>query len=155
MASLDAVVRRKAGDQAPRGRWAVPLALAVPAAASMLLHRLALGSHPVRDLDLRYLLRPDFTSRLAEGIGFIWKLHVAPSWWALLALLALILLGKRTPAADRLLILLGALSAVYFVLPALCVYGPEWLATWAIGRTFVALAPLTAAAVALRLTPKP
>ena len=93
-----ALRRREAGAASARGRWAVPLALLVPAVVSTALHRLALGSHPLRDLDFGYLFRPDFGTRLIEGLGFIARLHVRPSLGLLLALLVLIALGRRTPA---------------------------------------------------------
>jgi hypothetical protein len=103
-------------------------------------------------LDFGYLFRPDFGARLNEGLGFIARLHVRPSLGLLLALLVLIALGRRAPAGDRLLLLAAMLSLVYVILPAFCVYGPEWLVRWAIGRTFLPLFPIVLTAIAARLS---
>lgn len=136
--------------RAPRpGRTA--LALAFPAAISAVLHRLAIGSHPVRGLDLGYLTRPDLGARVLEGLAAAWRIHLRPAFWPAVAVLVLIAVGRRTPHADRLLLLAGASAAVYLALPALCPYGPVWLVTWTVGRALVALAPLFVAAVAARL----
>ena len=131
--------------------WRTGLALALPAAISAAVHRLAIGSHPVRGLDLGYLTHPDLGARLLEGLAAAWRIHLRPALWPVVAVLVLIAVGGRTPHGGRLLLLAGASAAVYLALPALCPYGPVWLVTWTVGRALVALAPLFVAGVAARL----
>lgn len=133
--------------------WRTGLALALPAAISSVLHRLAIGSHPVRGLDLGYLTHPDLGARFLEGLAAAWRIHLRPAVWPAAAILVLIAVGARTPHGGRLLLLAGASAAVYLALPALCPYGPVWLVTWTVGRALVALAPLIVAGVAARLGP--
>jgi len=134
-----------------QGAWRTAAALVFPAAFSAALHRLAIGSHPVRGLDLAYLTRPDLSARLWESLRLTFGLHVKPGWLAWLALLALLLLGRANPHGDRLLILAGACFGVYLFLPALCVFDPIWLVTWTQGRSLAALAPLAAAGIGARV----
>ena len=140
-----ALVRKAPGP----GRTA--LALALPAAISAGLHRLAIGSHPVRGVDISYLSHPDLFARFLEGLAATWRIHLRLALWPAVAVLVLIAAGRRIPHGDRLLLLAGASAAVYVALPALCPYGPVWLVTWTVGRALVALAPLVVAGVAARL----
>ena len=131
------------------------LALIVPAVACALLHRLAVGSHPVRGIDLAYLKRPDLGDRLAEALRATWTVHLRSSWLPIAACLVLLLAGRSVAHGNRLLLLGGLGAATYLFLPALCPYGPLWLVTWTQGRNFASLAPLLAAAVAARLAALP
>jgi hypothetical protein len=127
------------------------LALSVPALLSAALHRLAVGSHPVRGIDLAYLARPDLLDRFLEGLAASWRIHLRPAVWPAAAVVLLIALGRRGPHGAYLLVLVAASAAVYLALPALCPYGPVWLVTWTVGRALIALVPLLAAGVAARL----
>ena len=128
------------------------LAMLAPAVFCAILHRVAFGNHPLRDFDLALLGSPELPARFAAGLKFFFSLHVWPQWAGLLLLAGLLLAGRSVPAANRMLILCAAAVAIYLALPALAVQGPEWLATWSLGRTVSALAPIAAAAVALRLS---
>lgn len=141
----------RAAARSAQGAGKTAAALVFPAALSAALHRLAIGSHPVRGLDLAYLARPDLSARLWESLRLTFGLHVKPGWLAWLALLALLLLGRANPHGDRLLVLAGACFAVYLFLPALCVFDPVWLVTWTQGRNLAALAPLAAAGIGARV----
>ncbi len=131
---------------------AVAAALFLPAALSVLFHRVALGGHRLRDLDFSYLVQPGFTGRVAETLRAEAGLYLRPTWLVLFGVIVLLLaLSPRTPHADRLLVLAGVSLAAYLVLPAFCVNGPLWLVTWTLERATAALAPLVAAGVAARL----
>ncbi|MBC8647871.1 MAG: hypothetical protein H7X85_11950 [Thermoanaerobaculia bacterium] len=127
-------------------------ALLAPAVFCAILHRVAFGNHPLRDFDLALLGSPELPARFAAGLRIFFSLYVWPQWAALLLLAGLLLAGRSVPAANRMLILCAAAVAIYLALPALAVQGPEWLVTWSLGRTVAALAPIAAAAVALRLS---
>lgn len=129
----------------------VGVALLAPAAACALLHRLAVGGHPVRGVYLSYLRHPDLGARLLEALRATWTVHVRPAWLPLAAVLLLVLVGRSVLAGNRLLLLCGLSLAVFLFLPALCPYGPLWLVTWTQGRTAAALAPVLAAGIAIRL----
>ena len=129
-------------------------ALFAPAAFSMALHRLLLGNHPLRDFDFGLLTRPGLPARVWETLKAEAGLFRRPPWIALLALLALLLvLGKRAPHGERLLLLCGASLGAYLVLPLFSVHSPLWLVTWTTQRTVLGLAPLLIAGVAARLAP--
>ena len=60
------------------------------------------------------------------------------------------------PSLAKLTLILGAGSAAaYLLLPSLALLGPEWLIRTSFARTVSALAPLAAAAIAIRLAPRP
>jgi hypothetical protein len=143
--ALLALLRKTAGF--PR----TTLAVAVPAVLSAALHRLAVGSHPVRGIDLGYVARPDLFDRFLEGLAAAWRIHLRPAFWPAAAVALLIVAGRRSPHGTRLLALAAVSAGVYLALPALCPYGPVWLVTWTVGRALIALAPLFAAGVAARL----
>jgi hypothetical protein len=128
------------------------LALLVPAVLSAAFHRLAFGSHPVRDFDLALLGSPELPARVWEGLSAFFSLYVRPQWAGLLLLAGLLGAGRSVPAANRMLAMCAAAVVIYLALPALAVQGPEWLVTWSLGRTVAALAPVVAAAVALRIS---
>lgn len=127
-------------------------ALLAPAVFCAILHRVAFGNHPLRDFDLALLGSPELPARFAAGLRIFFSLYVWPQWAGLLLLAGLLLAGRSVPAANRLLILCAAAVAIYLALPALAVQGPEWLVTWSLGRTVAALAPVAAAALALRVS---
>lgn len=128
------------------------LALLGPAVFCVILHRAALGNHPVRDFDLALLGAPELPARFIAGLKVFSSLYVWPQWAALLLLAGLLLAGRSVPAANRMLVLCAAAVVIYLILPALAVQGPAWLVTWSLGRTVAALAPVAAAALALRLS---
>lgn len=144
---LRALKRRR--DSLPRLAAGV---LLLPALLSAFLHRLALGKQPLQAFDLGYLMRPGFSSRVSETLAAEAELYRQPVWLVLIGSIGiLILLGRRVPHADRLLLLAGACQAVYLAIPVFCVFGPAWLVQWSSGRLSVVLIPLVAAAVAARL----
>jgi hypothetical protein len=132
-----------------RPMWGAFAAIALPGLGSVLLHRLTLGSHRLRDLDFTLLWRPGFASRLAETFREEFTLLAAPAWPALAALAVLMALAHRQAATDRILALAGASLAAYLILPAFCVLGPAWLVHWTVGRVATALIPLVAAGIAV------
>jgi hypothetical protein len=140
----------KGKTRARAGR--LSLALLVPAVLCAIAHRIAFGNHPLRDFDFALLGSPELPARLWEGLSAFVALHVRPHWAVLLLLTGLLLAGRSVPAANRMLVLCAAAAAVYLVLPALAVQGPDWLVTWSLGRTVAALAPVAAAALALRIS---
>jgi hypothetical protein len=124
----------------------------LPAAALVAAQRLALGRTGLRDFDFAFL-----GSRIAEVPGRLAEtLRAAvatagPAWLGLLAVLVLLLAGRRTPHGDRILALAAVLLAAYVLLPALAVLGPAWLISTSLARTAAALAPMIAAGVTARL----
>ncbi len=102
--------------------WSAAAAIAVPGLMSLLLHRLALGRHPLRDFDFGVLWRPGLGGPVAETLR-----------------------EDLAQLIGRILALAGASLATYLILPAFCVLGPAWLVHWAVGRVSTALAPLVAA----------
>ncbi len=134
-------------------RMALGAAVFGPALAAKVLSRLATGPAPLRDFDMSLLsfarlgeLAPRLAAALEAAISM-----AGPAAVGLAAVAILLACGRRTPAADRLLILAAACTAAYVVLPALAVRGPEWLATTTLYRTTAALAPLAAAGIAGRM----
>jgi hypothetical protein len=136
-----------------RQRLRIAAAALVPALAIYAAHRARTGPLPLKDFDFAFLLSADFFARLLLGLRTIFAEAIVPAAPGILALGILLAAGRREPAGDRLLVLAAIPLAVYAVLPALCVFGPEWLARTAFARTAAALAPLTAAGVAVRLRP--
>jgi hypothetical protein len=65
----------------------------------------------------------------------------------------LIAAGRTVAAGNRLLLLAASGVAAYLVIPAFAVRGPAWLVETTLLRTAAALAPLFAAAVAVRYAP--
>ncbi|MEO8430491.1 MAG: hypothetical protein ABI592_03200 [Acidobacteriota bacterium] len=124
----------------------------VPALAVAGWHRAALGPATLGDFDFG-LLAParwgELAARLFEAIGAAATL-AAPAWPILLCAAVLLGAGRRRPDSLRLLGLVAAAAAAYVLLPAFAVRGPLWLASTTLPRTTGALAPLAAAAIALR-----
>jgi hypothetical protein len=141
---------------APRLRWRTRLGVAsaafLPALAVAAAHLLWRGPLPLRDFQFSLLASSEFLARLLLGFRTILAEAILPGAPGLLAFGLLLVVGRRSPAGDRLLLLAAILLAGYALLPALCVWGPDWLARTAFARTAAALAPLAAAGGALRLS---
>jgi hypothetical protein len=143
-----------------RRRRDLALAIGLPALALVVAHRLWRGPAALRDFDFG-LLAParwgELGSRIVETASHE-ALHVlVPSLVSAAALAALFALGRRTPWADRLLVLAACAAVAYCALPALGIFpghperGPLFLVRTAVGRTLSALGPLVAAGIAGRL----
>ncbi len=140
---------------ARRGRppFSVLAAALLPAAAVRLLHVLRHGPLPLQAFDFGYL----FPSRLPELALRLWKTvlvaageSVLPAWPALLALLVVAACGRKAPSANVLFGVLALCVASFVFLPALTP-DPVWQIRNSFDRTVASLAPLLAAALALRL----
>jgi hypothetical protein len=129
-----------------RRRWRIALAALPTALVVHGLHLAWRGRLPLRDFDFA-----SFSfARLAEALAVAARV-VGPSGWVGAGLaLALIALGSRSPGADRLLALATCAAAAYLLLPAFAVRGPNWLVETTLIRISAGLAPLIAAAIALR-----
>jgi hypothetical protein len=129
-------------------------AIALPAVLLVASGRLWKGNLPLRDFDLAYLgptLILEFLPRLAESIHAGVREVILPAWPGVLCLAALVAAGRPDFSGDRLLGLAGLCALAYLFVPSLAVLGPDWLVRTSLARTLSALAPLTAAAVAIRL----
>jgi hypothetical protein len=138
-----------------RGVFARAAALIVlPAALVAAAHRLLRGHLPLSDFDFSLLRRPgELTDRMGETLAAVLRGTPPLAAIGLVALVALIAAGRRSPAGTRLLALAACGLSAYLFLPALAVAGPAWLVETAFFRTTAALAPLVAAGVAVRLIP--
>lgn len=131
-------------------KWGVAAAAAlIPALGSWAAHRIVLGSHAVRGLELGLLWAPGLGARIRETIRVGWAELVRPIWPGVLAVVALVVLSPRSARANPILLLYSASLAVYLVLPILCPFGPLWLIHWTVGRIAGALVPLLAAGLAM------
>ena len=137
-------------------RRAGAAAIAVPAVLLEAGGRLWKGNPPLRDFDLALLgptLVLELLPRVAEAIHAGFREVILPAWPGLLCVAALAAAGRPAPAGDRILELVLFCGLAYMLVPALAVLGPDWLIRSSFARTVSALAPLTAAALALRLSP--
>ena len=141
--ALEAVRRRK------RRLWLGLAAVLTAGLISILLHRLVLGSHPVRGVDLDLLWRPGLLSRIAETLREEWIQLARPIWPGLVAVLVLAGLHPRRLFANPILIMAWMSMATYLALPVLCTFGPAWLVHWTVGRITGALVPLLAAGIGM------
>ena len=119
---------------------------------ALLVHGLHLawrGRLPLRDFDFGTAS----AGRVVEALAAAVRLPGWIGWAQLLLLAALIGLGRRVPEGGWLLALCAAGLAAYLLLPVFAVRGPEWLIQTALPRTSAGLAPLAAAAIAIRLRP--
>jgi len=153
VAAVAGVLAVAAGGRPGRVRWRAAAAALLPAVAVLAAHRVGRGSLPLRDFRFGLLLEPGFPSRLGLGLRTILAEVLIPAAPGLIAFGVLLLSGRRSTAGDRLLALTAIPLSAYALLPAFCVFGPDWLARTAFARTAAALAPLAAAGVALRLAP--
>ncbi len=128
-------------------------ALLVPAVLLSAIGRLWKGALSLRDFDFSYLTTrlQELPARIGEAIRTAFSEIVLPAWPGLLSLGALIAAGRSRRSGNRLLALALICAAAYLLVPALAVPGPEWLVRTSFARTVSALAPLAAAAIALRL----
>jgi hypothetical protein len=128
-------------------------AVVVPAVLLMGIGRLWKGSLPLRDFDFSWLTRPQqLLPRAGSAIRTAISEIVLPAWPGLLCLAILVASGRSMPRGNRLLALSLMCTLAYLLIPSLAVLGPEWLIRTSFARTVSALAPLTAAAIAVRLT---
>ena len=137
-----------------RRRACIAAAALAPALLVAACHRWALGPARLRDFDFG-LLSPgrwgELGPRVLEALSA--AATVAASAWApALCIAVLAAAGRSRPASSRLLALAAAALAAYVLLPAFAVRGPMWLASTTLPRTTAALAPLAAAAIAVRWT---
>jgi hypothetical protein len=129
-----------------RRRWRIALAALPTALVVQGLHVAWRGRLPLRDFDLA-----SFSfARLAEALAAAARVAGPSGWIGVGLTVTLIVLGARAPVADRLLALAASGLAAYLLLPALAVRGPDWLVETTLIRISAGLAPLVAAAIALR-----
>jgi hypothetical protein len=128
-------------------------ALLVPALLLTGIGRVWKGNLPLRDFDFSYLTTRihELPPRVGEAIRTAFSEFVIPAWPGLLCLGALIGGGRSRASGNRLLALAAISALAYLLFPSLAVAGPEWLVRTSFARTVSALAPLTAAAIAVRL----
>jgi len=129
-------------------RWRGAAAALLPALAVRALHLPWRSRLPLADLELG-LFSP---ARVWDSFAAAGGLLGPAAWIGLALVVALIAAGDRVPAGNRLLLLVAAALAAYLVVPAFAVRGPEWLVETTLRRTAAALAPLLAAALAVRFT---
>jgi len=130
------------------------LSIAVPTVVFPLAGRLWKGNLPLRDFDFGYLgptMILEFLPRVGEALQAGLREAILPLWAGIVCLAVLILVGRRNPSGDRMLVLAGLCCLAYLFLPAFAVLGPEWLIRTSFARTTSALAPLVAAGVTIRL----
>jgi hypothetical protein len=129
------------------------IAIAVPAVLLTGIGRVWKGSLSVRDFDFTLLARPrELFPRAGEAIRTAFSEVMRPAWSGVLCLGVLIGAGRSIPRGNRLLALSLVCALAYLLLPTLAILGPEWLIRTSFARTVSALAPLTTAAVAARLS---
>jgi len=127
-------------------RWKVAATALGPALLVRALHLPWRSRVPLADLDPGLFSADRVWDSLAAAV----MLPGWPAWAGLALLLVLIALGDRIPAGNRLLLLVASALAAYLLIPAFAVRGPAWLVETTLLRTTAALAPLAAAAVAVR-----
>jgi hypothetical protein len=133
-------------------RWRIAACALFPASAIAGLGRVLTGNAPLRDFDFSLIARPaELPGRLIETVRAGVSDVLWPAGPGLLCVLVLFAAGRRTPFADRLLWLAGALWAAYFFIPIFAVSSPAWLVSTSLARTSAALAPLVAAGLTARL----
>jgi hypothetical protein len=132
-----------------RRLWVGAAAVLIPGLGSVLLHRLFLGSHPIRGLDLALLWRPGLGDRVVETLREEWTQLARPIWPGIVAAIALPGLGSRRAGTNPILVVASASLVSYLALPVLCPFGPGWLIHWTVGRITGALVPLLAAGIGM------
>ena len=131
-------------------RWKVAAAALPTALLVHGLHEIWRGRLPLRDFDFGLFS----AERLGVALATAFRMWGPAGWIGLGLVAALIVLGARRTDADALLGVAACAAAAYLLLPVFAVRGPEWLARTTLLRTTAALAPLVAAAVALRYAPR-
>jgi hypothetical protein len=138
-----------------RRRMIVAGACALPALAVYGIHRAVLGAARLRDFDpglLGSARLPDLAARVLAALAAAWEVAIRPAWPGLLCVAALLAVGRRCPAGDRILVLSAIMLAVYLLLPVIAVKGPDWLVRTTLARTGAALGPMVAAGLAARIS---
>jgi hypothetical protein len=131
-------------------RWKAAFAALPTALLVHGLHLLWRGQLPLRDFDFAAFS----LERAAAALLAAARLP-GPAGWAEIALVALlVILGRRLGEGEWILGLAACGLGAYLLLPIFAVRGPEWLVATALPRTVAGLAPLAAAAVAVRLQPR-
>ena len=128
-------------------RKRLALVALIPAAAVRLAHLPWRSRLPLADFDFGAVS----LARVLDAIGAALRTPGAAGWAGLASALVLVLAGRRTPAGDRILAIVGMALAAYVLIPAAAARGPEWLVNTTLRRTASALAPLAAAGIALRV----
>jgi hypothetical protein len=128
-------------------RLRVACAALAPALVVYGLHVAWRGRVPLQDFDFGLFS----LARAGEALGAAARVPGLAGWLGLTALAVLVAAGRRDLAGDRLLLLCAFGLAAYLALPVFAVRGPSWLVETTLARTAAALAPLAAAAIALRL----
>jgi hypothetical protein len=152
LASAGAVLWVFGGRKVRASRGTV-LAIAVPALVLVVGGRIMKGELPLSAFDFAYLGPThilEFLPRLSESFHTGLREVILPSWPGALGVAVLIVAGRRDPSGDRMLVLAGLCALVYLLLPSLAVLGPAWMIRTSFSRTLSALAPLAAAALAVR-----
>ncbi len=114
------------------------------------LHLAWRGQLPLRDFDFSTLS----ASRALAALGAAIRLPGAVGWGVIVLAVLLVALGRRVGEGEWMLGLCACALGAYVLLPVFAVRGPEWLVANSLARTTAALAPLAAAAVAIRLRPR-
>ncbi len=132
-----------------RRLWVDAAVVLIPGVGTVLLHRLFLGSHPTRGLDLALLWRPGLGGRMVETLREEWTQLARPIWPGIVAVIALPGLASRRAQTNPILVVASASLVSYLALPVLCPFGPAWLIHWTVGRIIAALVPLLAAGIGM------
>ena len=127
-------------------RWKVAFAALAPALLMRVLHWPWRSRIPLADFESGLFS----TERVWDSIVAAGRLLGWSAWIGLALVAVLIVAGRSVVAGNRLLLLAFAALAAYLVIPAFAVRGPAWLIDTTLLRTTAALAPLLAAAVAVR-----
>jgi hypothetical protein len=149
VATAGALLALRAARKRERNWWVGAAAALIPGLGSWAAHRIVLGSHPVRGLDLGLLWAPGLGARVRETIRVGWHELVRPIWPGILAVVSLAVLAPRRSQRNPILVLYSPSLAVYLLLPVLCPLGPLWLIHWTVGRIAGALTPLLVAGLAM------
>lgn len=127
-------------------RWKAAAAALGPALIVRALHLPWRSRLPLADFEWGAFSMTRVWDSLAAALRLLgW----AP-WAGLALVIALVVLGRGSAAGDRLLALAACAVTAYLVIPAFAVRGPAWMIETTLLRTTAALAPLVAAAVAVR-----
>ncbi len=127
-------------------RWRIALAALAPAILVRALHWPWRSRIPLADFEAGLFS----TTRVWDSLAEAGRLLGPKTWLGLVLVAVLIAAGRSVTSGNRLLLLGAAGVAAYLVIPAFAVRGPAWLIDTTLLRTTAALAPLLAAAVAVR-----
>jgi hypothetical protein len=127
-------------------RWQIASTALASALLVRALHSPWRSRLPLADLETGLFT----TERVWDSLAEAGRLLRAPGWIGLALVAVLIAAGRSVASGNRLLLLGAAAVAAYLVIPAFAVRGPAWLIDTTLLRTTAALAPLFAAAIAVR-----